>query len=56
MLLVSLIGDYNQEWRNKNFEVLGNAKALQQAYSLAKKVIVADDKEGKDLAKVVAST
>ena len=44
----------NQEWRNKNFEVLGNAKALQQAYLLAQKVIVADDKEGKHLAKVVA--
>ena len=54
MLLVSLIGDYNQDWRNKNFEVLGNAKALQQTYLLAQKVIVADDKEGKDLAKVVA--
>lgn len=44
----------NQEWRNKNFEVLGNAKALQQTYLLAQKVIVADDKEGKHLAKVVA--
>ena len=43
----------NQEWRNKNFEVLGNAKALQQTYLLAQKVIVADDKEGKHLAKVV---
>ena len=49
--LIELID--NQDWRNKNFEVLGNAKALQQTYLLAQKVIVADDKEGKDLAKVV---
>jgi hypothetical protein len=44
----------NQEWRYKNFEVLGNAKALQQAYQLAQKVIVAYDKEGEQISKVIA--
>ena len=50
-MMLSLIE--NKEWRYKNFEISGNANALGIAYTLCQKVIIADDTEGKELAKVI---
>ena len=50
-MMISLIE--NKEWRYKNFEISGNANALGIAYTLCQKVIIADDTEGKELAKVI---
>jgi hypothetical protein len=50
-MMLSLIE--NKEWRYKNFEISGNANALSIAYTLCQKVIIADDTEGEELAKVI---